>query len=150
MYKDLWDRFEESWPERKKETMELISTHPIKKSDLGMHGNLFGGKLLSWLDAAAGSYAMQLCDTPMMVTVSIDKCVFKKAAKENQLLKMYASAKKIGRTSITIYVEARSHNVYSGNQNLILSTDITFVRIDETGEAIPIAERVHNKIKQIK
>jgi hypothetical protein len=26
--------------------MELITTHPIKKSDLGFHGNLFGGKLL--------------------------------------------------------------------------------------------------------
>jgi acyl-CoA hydrolase len=26
--------------------MELLNTHPIKKSDLGFHGNLFGGKLL--------------------------------------------------------------------------------------------------------
>ena len=26
--------------------MELLNTHPIKKSDLGSHGNLFGGKLL--------------------------------------------------------------------------------------------------------
>jgi len=24
--------------------MELLNTHPIKKSDLGFHGNLFGGK----------------------------------------------------------------------------------------------------------
>ena len=24
---------------------ELITTHPIKKSDLGLHNNLFGGKL---------------------------------------------------------------------------------------------------------
>ena len=35
--------------------MELITTHPIKKSDLGFHANLFGGKLLAWLDAAAAS-----------------------------------------------------------------------------------------------
>jgi hypothetical protein len=26
--------------------MILISTHPIKKADLGFHANLFGGKLL--------------------------------------------------------------------------------------------------------
>lgn len=26
--------------------MELLNTHPIKKSDLGFHGNLFGGKLI--------------------------------------------------------------------------------------------------------
>ena len=46
--------------------MELLNTHPIKKSDLGFHGNLFGGKLLSWIDASAAGYAMQLCDTPRM------------------------------------------------------------------------------------
>ena len=34
--------------------MKYITQHPIKKSDLGFHGNLFGGKLLAWLDAAAG------------------------------------------------------------------------------------------------
>jgi len=56
--------------------MELLNTHPIKKSDLGFHGNLFGGKLLAWIDAAAAGYSMQLCDTPRMVTVSIDKCYF--------------------------------------------------------------------------
>ena len=33
--------------------MELLNTHPIKKSDLGFHGNLFGGKMLAWIDAAA-------------------------------------------------------------------------------------------------
>ena len=32
--------------------MELLNTHPVKKSDLGFHGNLFGGKLLAWLDAS--------------------------------------------------------------------------------------------------
>ena len=40
--------------------MELLNSHPIKKSDLGFHGNLFGGKLLSWIDAAAAGFAMQL------------------------------------------------------------------------------------------
>ena len=37
--------------------MQLVTTHPIKKSDLGFHANLFGGKLLAWLDAAAAAYA---------------------------------------------------------------------------------------------
>ena len=128
--------------------MELISTHPIKKSDLGFHGNLFGGKCLSWLDASAAAFVMQICDTPRMVTVAIDKCVFKRPAKEGQLLKIYGSIEKIGNTSITVYTEARSHSVYSGQQNIILSTSITFVRIDEQGEPIPISERVKNKYNQ--
>ena len=125
--------------------MQLISTHPIKKSDLGFHANLFGGKLLAWLDAGAAAYAMEVCDTPRMVTVMIDKCVFKKSAKEGQMIKMYGKVKEIGNTSITLYMEARSHNVYSGKQSIILSTNIKFVRIDENNDPIPISERVKNK-----
>ena len=125
--------------------MQLISTHPIKKSDLGFHANLFGGKLLAWLDAAAAAYAMEVCDTPRMVTVKIDECVFKKAAKEGQMIKLYGSVDTIGTTSITLYMEARSHNVYSGKQNVILSTNIKFVRIDENNDPIPISDRVKAK-----
>ena len=127
--------------------MELISTHPIKKSDLGFHGNLFGGKLLAWMDAAAAAYAMQVADTPRMVTVSIDQCVFKKPAKEGQLIKIYAEIFAIGNTSVTLYMEARSHNVYSGTQSIILSTNMKFVRIDENGDPIPVADRVKEKLK---
>ena len=56
--------------------MKYITQHPIKKSDLGFHGNLFGGKLLAWLDAAAAGFAAEFCDTPRMVTKAIDKCIF--------------------------------------------------------------------------
>ncbi len=126
--------------------MELISTHPIKKSDMGFHGNLFGGTLLKWIDSAAAGYAMELCDTPRMVTISIDKCNFERPAKENQLLKIYGFPQKIGNTSITIYMEARAHNVYTGNQDIVLKTNTTFVRIDEGGYPIPISERVKTKV----
>jgi len=128
--------------------MQLITTHPIKKSDLGFHGNLFGGKLLSWLDAAAASYAMEVCDTPRMVTVKIDECVFKKPAREGQMIKIYGKVDTIGKTSIDLYLEARSHSVYSGKQSVILSTNIKFVRIDEGGEPIPISERVKKKFNK--
>lgn len=125
--------------------MELITTHPIKKSDLGFHANLFGGQLMSWLDAAAASYAMQVCDTPRMVTAKIDECIFKKPAKEGQLIKIYGTVVRFGNTSVTLYLEARAHNVYSGQQTNIMSTNIVFVRIDENGEPIPISDRVKLK-----
>ena len=129
--------------------MELISTHPIKKSDLGFHGNLFGGKLLAWMDAAAAAYAMQVADTPRIVTLLIEQCVFKKPAKEGQLIKVYGEVVTIGNTSVTLYMEARSHNVYSGIQSIVLSTNMKFVRIDENGDAIPISDRVRNKYNKL-
>jgi len=112
---------------------------------LGFHANLFGGKLLAWLDAAGAAYAMEVCDSPRVVTVKIDECVFKKPAREGQLIKMYGRVDSIGNTSLKLYIEARAHNVYSGTQTVILSTNITFVRIDENGDPIPISERVRSK-----
>ena len=129
--------------------MELLNTHPVKKSDLGLHGNLFGGNLLKWIDSAAAAYSMQLCDTPRVVTVSIEKCFFEKPAKEGQLVKIYGYPSAIGNTSVTLYMEARSHNVYTGAQQIILKTHIKFVRIDEEGNPIPLSDKVKNKIKTL-
>jgi acyl-CoA thioesterase YciA len=126
--------------------MELISTHPIKKSDLGFHGNLFGGTLLKFIDSAAAGYAMQLCDTPRMVTVSIDKCFFEKPAREGQLVKLYGYPSALGTTSVTLYMEARAHNVYTGNQIIVLRTNIKFVMIDEGGNPIPIGDKGRKRI----
>lgn len=58
-----------------------------------------------------------------------------------ELIKIYGDVVKFGNTSVTMYLEARAHNVYSGQQTNILS----FVRIDENGDPIPISERVKNK-----
>jgi acyl-CoA hydrolase len=129
--------------------MEFLNSHPIKKSDLGFHGNLFGGKLLAWIDASAASYAMQLCDTPRMVTVSIDKCNFERPAREGQLVKIYGWPQEIGNSSINLYIEARAHNVYTGKQVVILKTHIKFVHIDEEGHPIPLGEKARGRVKNL-
>jgi len=129
--------------------MEHLTTHPIKKSDLGFHGNLFGGKLLSWLDASAVAYAMQLCDTPRMVTLSIDKCIFEKPSKEGQLIKIFGAPVELGNTSVTLYIEARAHNVRTGRQYVVLKTNMKFVYIDEEGNPIPLGEKARLRIQKI-
>jgi acyl-CoA hydrolase len=129
--------------------MVLISTHLVKKYDLGFHGNLYGGKALSWADEAGASYAMQICDTPRMVTLSLDKCVFTKPAKEGQVVKIYGEIESIGNTSITINLEMRIHNVRTGKQDIIVHTKMKFVSIDEEGNSLPITEKVKNKYKKL-
>lgn len=122
--------------------MELITTYICKEFDLGIHNNMFGGRIMSLIDDAAGSYASQLCDTPRMVTVKIDELIFKKAVKIGSILKIYGKVIKFGNTSLHLYMEMRKHNVYTGEQEIVTSTNMTFVRIDEEGNAIPISERV--------
>ena len=127
--------------------MDLLVTHPVKKSDLGFHGNLFGGKLLSWVDAALTAYAMEKCRSQNMITIALDQCVFKKPAKEKQLVKIYAKMIKVGNTSATFNVEARAYNVFRGDESVLLATNMTFVRVDEEGIPIPISEQVKRMFK---
>lgn len=125
--------------------MQLLTSQLIKKGDLGFHGNLFGGTLMAWIDTAAAAYAMEVCRNRRMVTICIDECVFKRPAKEGSMLKIYGKVLHIGSTSIKMLLEARAFNVYTQEEDIILSTAITFVRIDEDGNPIPIAEKVKQR-----
>lgn len=122
--------------------MELISTNICMTSHIGVHNNMFGGHMLSLLDEAAAAYSCQICDTPRMITKKIEEVVFERPVKVGNLIKIYGEVDKIGNTSITIKLEARKHNVYTGDQQLVCSTSMVFVRIDDEGGPVPISDRV--------
>ena len=128
--------------------MELITTKICMGLDIGVHGNLFGGKMMSFLDEAAAAYSCQICDTPRMITKKIEEVVFERPVKVGNLIKIYGEVDKIGNTSITIKLEARKHNVYTGDQQLVCSTSMVFVRIDDEGGPVPISDRVKIRYKE--
>ena len=125
--------------------MELISTYICKASDIGVHGNMFGGNMMSLIDECSAAYASQICDTPRVVTIKVDELVFKKPVKVGSILKCYGEVKEFGNTSITLYIEMRKHNVYTGKQEVVTHTNIKFVRIDDEGNPLPISERVKTR-----
>ena len=129
--------------------MELITTHIAMTKDMGVHGNLFGGIMMAWIDEAASVMACQVCHSPNMVTVKIDELVFQKKVKEGFLIKRLGEVAQIGRSSITMTIEARKESVYSQEQDLVLSTRVTFVRIDEGGDPTPIPTPVRERYKHL-
>lgn len=129
--------------------MELITTHIAMTKDMGVHGNLFGGIMMSWIDEAASVLACQVCHTPNMVTVKIEELIFQKKVKEGFLIKIYGEVAEIGKSSITLTVEARKESVYNGEQDLVLSTRTTFVRIDEAGDPTAIPSPVRERFAHL-
>ena len=127
--------------------MELVSTHICKGQNIGIHGNLFGGVMLSWLDEAGAAFASQSIDSPRIVTVKLTEVIFKKPVRPGHIIKIYGSVVDIGTTSITVELEARRHSPYNGTQRSVCETEITYVRIDGDGESIPISEKVKDKCK---
>ena len=130
--------------------MQLISTHYVMAKQVGYHGNLFGGVMLSWLDEAAAAFACQVADTGRMVTKHISAVTFEQPVRPGQLIKIYGRCANIGKTSLTIAIEARRHSIYNGTQKTACKCEMVFVRIDGDGEPVPIAPHIHKKITKQK
>ena len=125
--------------------MELITTYICKKGDIGVHDNMFGGTILSLIDDAAASYTAQICDTQRIVTLKIDELIFKKPVKVGSILKVYGDIIEFGNTSITVEIDVRKHNVYTGAQETVTHTKMKFVRIDDDGKPLPIHQYVKDR-----
>ena len=80
--------------------MKLLNKRIVMTKDIGIHGNLFGGTLISWIDESAAAYATEYCFTPNMVTVRVGELTFKKPLKAGQHLRIYGEVSKVGSTSI--------------------------------------------------
>tara|TARA_R110000824_G_scaffold285090_1_gene473230 strand:+ start:3910 stop:4296 length:387 start_codon:yes stop_codon:yes gene_type:complete len=125
--------------------MKLISSHVCMTKDVGFHGNLFGGLMLSWLDEAGATFAAEICESPRMVTKKITEVIFQKPVRPGQIIKIYGDLKKIGNSSIVVGLEARRHSPYNGSQRSVCTTDMTFVRVDGDGDSVPISVHIKEK-----
>ena len=131
-----------SWKE-----MSLISTHVCKTSDVGFHGNLFGGQLLCWIDESGAALSSEFAETGRVVTKYISEVNFQSPVRPGQIIRMYGAIKKVGKTSLTVEVEARRHSIYNGTQKPVMKCEMVFVRIDGDGEPVPIPPHIHYKFK---
>jgi acyl-CoA thioesterase YciA len=128
--------------------MELITTKTVLASEMGVSNNLFGGVMLSWLDLSGAAYASQICDSPRLVTKKFEEVIFEKPVKIGNLIKIYGEVVKFGNTSVTVKLEARKHNVETGQQQLVCSTVVVFVKINDDGEPVPVSDRVKLRYKE--
>ena len=124
--------------------MLMRSTWICMTKDLGVHNNAFGGILLSHVDEIGAVFASEICDTPLMVTRSLNS-EFLQPIKVGNIIKTYCGIENIGNTSISIIVEMRKYNVRSENEVVCLRVNATFVRIDEEGWSIPIGKGIKEK-----
>jgi len=130
--------------------MELITRELCLRKDLGIHGNLFGGVMMSWLDKAGAIAATSLCESSSMVTAEMESIKFLKKVRENTQVNIYGEPVSIGRTSIVIALEARKYNVHTGVEKLVCKTNAIFVRIDrEEGDKRPLGYGAKAKVEKL-
>jgi acyl-CoA hydrolase len=116
------------------QTLELV--FPNNTNHLG---NLFGGALMAWMDKVGGFAAMRRAHSTV-ATVSMDHIEFKTPIKEGDLVELVGRVEQVGRTSLTVRVEASREDLMSGSRELCSIGHFTFVALDEDGRPKPVPE----------
>ena len=106
-------------------------------ADTNPHGDIFGGWLMSLMDLGAGTVAMRACDG-RAVTVAMDGMQFLAPVAVGDEVSVYGTLTGIGRTSITIAMEAWRRLRDGDVSEKVTAAKFTFVAIDEQGRPRPI------------
>ena len=102
-------------------------------ADANAYGDIFGGWLLSVMDNGAGLTAARRA-RGRAVTVAMDGMVFHAPVKIGDEVSVYAQIEKVGRTSITIAVEAYRRQRSEETATKVTEAKFTFVAIDDAGQ----------------
>jgi acyl-CoA thioesterase YciA len=127
--------------------MRLVSTKICKTGDIGVNNNLFGGIMLAWLDEAGGTMAAEEVCSKNVVTLKMDEVLFKKAVHVNDHIKIYGKVISVGKSSISLFLDARRFCFRGSDEETVCSTKLTYVKIDEEGKSSPIKPEILKKIK---
>lgn len=117
-------------------------------SDTNPAGNIFGGWIMSQMDLAGGIAARELVPE-RIVTVCMDKVVFKQPVYVGDIVCCYARIVKVGTSSIQVRVEVIVDRVGDEGFTLcvpVTSAIMTYVSVDKDGKKKPIdteMKRIH-------
>lgn len=106
-------------------------------ADTNQNGDIFGGWLLSQMDIAGTVFATKVIKT-RNVTVAIEAMNFRKPVYVGDLVSVHAHLVRIGRTSITVHLDAWVIRRNEMKPILVTDGNFTYVAIDEHGRPQPI------------
>ena len=95
-------------------------------------GKMHGGELLKLLDKVAYTCAMRYCGS-YVVTLSVDKVLFKEPVAIGELVSLKAAVNYTGRTSMEVGIRVVAENLETGSVRHTNSCYFTMVAVDKAG-----------------
>ena len=110
--------------------------------DENMHRDIFGGFIMSQMDLAPAIAAARHSGT-RVVTIAVDKLVFKKPVHMGDTVSCYTWIKSVGRTSMNVRVLVVSKDGLSGVEGGPTVAEVTegmftMVAIDDNGKPVRV------------
>ncbi len=105
---------------------------------LNHYGFLFGGNLLKWVDEYAWIGASLDYPGAKFVTIGMDRVEFRKNIRNGTILKFVIERGRVGNTSVQYGVLVFRGNGDECDNELLFSTNVTFVNVDGQGHKLPL------------
>lgn len=109
----------------------------VLPADLNFHGTLFGGAMMAYLDQAGAIVAQGRAKSRVFL-VSFNNAQFKAPAYLNDCIIIYGTVKQVGKTSLTVCLEAWREDPISGERAISATAEATYVAIDENLKPWPV------------
>jgi acyl-CoA thioesterase YciA len=106
-------------------------------ADTNANGDIFGGWVMSQMDQAGGIAGVERAQS-RVVTVAVEAMHFIRPVRIGDVLCVYTRVERIGRTSMTIQVEAWARRFQTRLREKVTDATFTFVAIDQDGRPRPI------------
>jgi acyl-CoA hydrolase len=118
-----------------------INTEVVLPNDTNHVGNLFGGKLLQWLDISAAIAAQRHCGR-VVVTAAINHVSFDNPIKQNSVVTIEAKVSRAFTSSMEVFCDVWVENAVTGEKTKCNEAILTFVAIDQNGAPLPVPELI--------
>lgn len=105
----------------------------VLPNDTNTFGNLMGGRLMYWMDIAAGIAAGKHCNTPSM-TASVDNISFKNPIKLGNVVHIEAQVSRAFHTSMEIHLRVWGEDLLHQYKYESNEAFFTFVALDPNGK----------------
>jgi acyl-CoA thioesterase YciA len=112
---------------------ELAARTLAMPADTNPAGDIFGGWIMSLMDAAGGITATRFAQG-RTVTVAVTDMAFLQPVKVGDVVCCYTEPVRTGRTSLTLHVEVWVLRQGRGDRVKVTSAEFTFVALDEDGK----------------
>ena len=122
--------------EQPKDRMPVVRALAMP-ADTNPSGDIFGGWLLAQMDIAAGIAAFGRAKG-RVATIALDAMTFHKPVFVGDVVSCYAEVVRVGRTSITMHVEAWAQRGRTGEAIKVTEGRFTCVAIDEDRKPRPV------------
>jgi acyl-CoA hydrolase len=114
----------------------------VRPEHLNHQGFLFGGQLLKWVDEYTWLAAARDYPGTILVTRAMDNIQFRKRVSNGAILRFDIQPGKKGYSSVTYSADVFASDQASRDEELVFSTHVTFVAVDENGEKAPLPEMI--------